>query len=95
MRKFLLFLPAFLIVAELHSQNVGIGTNTATEKLDVNGNLNVSGTIKTNGVSGQPNQVLTTGTTGTLESADISQYKNFVSYTSVPLNAIEYSMFIS
>ncbi len=29
------------------SQNVGIGTTEPTEKLDVNGNVNISGNLKT------------------------------------------------
>lgn len=42
-----------------NAQNVGIGTPTPTEKLDVNGNVNIAGTIKTNGAAGASGQVLT------------------------------------
>ncbi len=40
------------------AQNVGIGTETPAEKLDVNGNMNVSGQFKVNGNAGTANQVL-------------------------------------
>jgi hypothetical protein len=61
--------------------NVGIGTATPSEKLDVNGNINVQGTIKANGVAGQNNQVLMTNPGGNLVWADLVQYKNFVGFT--------------
>ncbi len=54
LRKFLCSL-FFLIACGLkvaYSQNTGIGTTTPTEKLHVNGNINVSGTIKANSVDG-------------------------------------------
>ena len=45
--------PAFV-----NAQNVGINNPNPNEKLDVNGNINVTGTIKANGSAGSPNQVL-------------------------------------
>ncbi|MEQ1935687.1 MAG: hypothetical protein ABL962_17660 [Fimbriimonadaceae bacterium] len=38
--------------------NVGIGTTNPAEKLDVNGNINLNGTIKVNGQDGQAGQVV-------------------------------------
>lgn len=64
-----------------NAQNVGIGTINPTEQLDVNGNINVTGTIKTNGTDGLPNQVLMKNNNGTLVWADISEFKNFKSFT--------------
>lgn len=49
------------------SQNVGIGTTTPTQKLDVNGNINVNGKITANGTAGQPGEVLRTNTSGNME----------------------------
>jgi hypothetical protein len=63
------------------AQNTGVGTTTPQEKLDVKGNLNVSGTIKANGVGGQPGQVMRLNTSGNIEWADYSQYSNFIMYT--------------
>jgi hypothetical protein len=40
--------------------DVGIGNTAAAEKLDVTGNINVTGTIKANGVAGTAGQILTT-----------------------------------
>lgn len=65
------------------AQNVGIGTNTPSEKLHVNGNINLEGNLRLNGNAGQPGQVLTTNETGNtawgnLSNPDACQYKNFV-----------------
>jgi hypothetical protein len=46
------------------SQNVGIGKSNPSEKLDVNGNVNISGTVKANGVAGTTGQVLTSTGSG-------------------------------
>ncbi len=43
----------------LPAQNVGIGTNTPAQKLDVVGNLRLSGAIMPNGIAGTAGQVLT------------------------------------
>lgn len=67
----------------LSAQNTGIGTTTPTEKLDVNGNLNVSGNIKINNTSGQNGQVLMTNGAGATTWANISEFKNFESINSV------------
>src|SRR6185295_15718229 len=47
--------------------NIGIGNTNPLNKLDVTGNINVTGTIKANGVTGQPGQVL-----GVTESGNMS-----------------------
>jgi hypothetical protein len=65
----------------LFAQNVGIGTTTPVEKLDVTGNINVSGTIKANGVDGQPNQVLMKNNSGVLAWGNMSEYKNMATFT--------------
>jgi hypothetical protein len=59
------------------AQNVGIGTTSPTESLDVTGNINVTGTIKANGVDGTANQVLMKSSNGALEWGNLSEYKNF------------------
>jgi hypothetical protein len=61
--------------------NVGINNNNPSEKLDVNGNLNITGTIKANGVDGTPNQVLMKNSGGSLAWGDIGDYKNFKGFT--------------
>ena len=58
-----ILLLAFLALSS-NAQNVGVGTTTPIEKLDVNGNVNVGGTIKANGVAGGIGQVLSTTGTG-------------------------------
>lgn len=40
------------------TQNVGIGTNTPSEKLDINGNLRINGALKPRGDAGVAGQVL-------------------------------------
>jgi len=44
--------------------NVGIGTTAPSKKLDIAGDINLTGTIFDNGVSGSPGQVLTSTGTG-------------------------------
>lgn len=43
---------------------MGLGTSTPSEKLDVNGNINLNGLIKINGSSGSAGQVLTSNGSG-------------------------------
>jgi hypothetical protein len=62
--------------------NVGIGQYDPIEKLDVNGNVNIAtGTIKANGVAGQPGQMLMTNNSGQLQWANFNEYKNFIEFT--------------
>ena len=82
LQKFIYSVVLCGIVFSAQSQNVGVGTTTPAEKLDVNGNINVTGTIKTNGADGQPNQVLMKSSTGNLVWGDLSDYKNFATFLS-------------
>ena len=62
------------------SQNVGINNPSPAERLDVNGNINVTGTIKANGTDGAAGQVLMKNSSGNLQWSDLSNYKNFTTY---------------
>ena len=64
------------------AQNVGIGTSSPTQKLDVNGNMNVSGNLRVNGVAGQAGQALVTNSSGATGwgSVDANEYKNFAGF---------------
>lgn len=80
MSRKLFFLSAACIMASMvMAQNVGIGNTTPAEKLDVTGNINVTGTIKANGVDGTVNQVLMKNGSGVLQWGDMCGYKNFYS----------------
>ena len=63
------------------AQNVGVGTATPAEKLDVNGNVNISGQLKMAGDAGATNQVLMKNAANLPVWADLYQYKNFVSFS--------------
>jgi len=69
------------------SGRLGLGASNPGEVLDVNGNINLSGTIKVNGDDGQPNQVLMNNSSGDLAWGDINfnEYKNFLSFTAAGL----------
>jgi hypothetical protein len=82
MKKLALF-TLMALSLQVQAQNVGIGNPAPAERLDVNGNINVTGTIKANGVAGAQNQVLTTNASGGLAWEDGCQYKNFVSISSL------------
>lgn len=91
MKKILLLLLfCFLFVASnIYSQNVGIGTTTPGEKLDVTGNINVTGTIKANGVDGTPNQVLMKNSGGFLSWGEMCEFKNYTTYLFTTVGAIQ------
>lgn len=86
MKKTILITAIGFSCYALQAQNVGIGTANPAEKLDVNGSINVTGTIKANGTDGQPNQVLMKNSTGTLAWGSICDFKNFkqFEYTGIP-----------
>lgn len=73
--KKLIILYLFLISIYGYAQNVGIGTNQPSEKLDVNGNINYTGNLKVNGAGGQPGQVLGVSASGDNTWVDIDDYK--------------------
>lgn len=64
MKKSFNLLAGVIFCINLQAQNVGIGKTNPTEKLDVNGSVNISGTIKANGVAGTNGQVLGSTSTG-------------------------------
>ncbi len=91
------YLLAFCLGASLHlinaqnmtldAQRVGIGTNNPTEKLHVNGNLNISnGLLKTNGVAGQAGQILSVNNSGALAWTDFTDFKNFQTFAGFYIN---------
>lgn len=73
---FLFILAPFFVIA----QNVGIGNPSPGEKLDVNGNINVTGTIKANGVDGTSNQVLMKNNSGNLAWGSIGDFKKVITF---------------
>jgi len=60
--------------------NVGIGTITPTEKLDVDGNIKFSGELKPNGVEGSDGQLLQSRGDGTMQWADRQSMQGSVGY---------------
>ncbi len=57
--KRLILLACLTGIVSANAQNVGIGTTSPTEKLDINGNVKISGYINLNGNTGTSGQVLT------------------------------------
>jgi len=92
MKLLLLFAAsAFTFLAK--AQNVGIGTDTPAEMLDVNGNVNIAGALKANGNAGSPGQVLMSTGSG-LSWGSTMGYKKCVIFSSsgtwvVPANVTE------
>ncbi len=80
MKKLFLLISAFSFL-ETYSQNVGIGNPAPSEKLDVNGNINVSGTIKANGAAGHNGDVLMSTGAG-ITWGSFSNYKHSAIFTS-------------
>ena len=75
MKIFLLLIHVILFSSISYSHNVGISVPSPTEKLDVNGNINLTGTIKTSGASGQTGQALMTNSTGNMVWGNLTEYK--------------------
>jgi hypothetical protein len=61
MKQIIIFLLIVMGCLPVQAQNIGINTLSPTEALDVHGNLNLTGTIKANGIDGIPGQVLARG----------------------------------
>jgi hypothetical protein len=66
-----------------YAQNVGINQPNPQQALDVNGNINTTGTIMANGNEGQAGQMLVKNSSNNLAWADACAYKNFESITSL------------
>lgn len=62
------------------SGNLGIGTLTPTEKLDVNGNIKFSGELKPGGMEGAQGQLLQSNGDGTMKWIDRSDMQGSVGY---------------
>ena len=86
MKKLSYLLALLLTPVFISAQNVGIGTVTPAEKLDVNGNINVTGTIKANGVDGVAGQALMKNSAGTFSWGNINQYNNTLGFRSTSVN---------
>jgi len=67
---------ASMIVLHAGAQNVGVNKTNPTEALDVNGNINLNGTIKANGMQGTAGQVLTSTGAGVVWNNMSNEFKN-------------------
>jgi len=73
-----IFISAFLLFFNLFTYaQVGINTDTPNADLDVNGDINLTGMLKTNNVSGVEGQVLQVATGGQIGWVNLCDYKNF------------------
>jgi hypothetical protein len=89
MKKIVAFLLIAVPLFSL-SQNVGIGNPTPNEKLDVTGNINVTGTIKANGTDGTAGQVLMKNSSNILAWANICDYKNMVTFVDTSVLSVNW-----
>ena len=90
--KLILLLSTVLSLSITMAQNVGVGTGSPAEKLDVNGNINVSGTIKANGVDGTAGQVLMKNNSGNFSWGDIAEFKNVAAFTDTSTSFINWTV---
>lgn len=79
MKKLFFFISTLSTVLCV-AQNVGIGTTNPTEKLDVNGNVNVNGQLKISGNSGNAGQVLMKDASNNLSWGNLSRFKNVATF---------------
>jgi hypothetical protein len=80
MKKIVLLSCLLSITSLCFTQNVGVGTATPSQPLDVNGNINTSGNLMVNGVAGTSGQVLTMNG-GAMKWMDKSRFRNWSLYT--------------
>jgi hypothetical protein len=64
MKKAILYWILVTMSTNAISQNVGVGTTAPSEKLDVNGNINLSGALKVNGSAGSSGDALLSTVSG-------------------------------
>lgn len=81
MKKLLAIIPLLIVITGA-AQNVGVGISTPSEKLDVNGNINIQGNLKVNGNAGRAGQVLQMSSNGTQIWANTFGYKNRTEFAS-------------
>lgn len=76
------FIISTLMIAPFFAaaQNVGIGITNPAEKLDVNGNINLTGTVKVNGTDGHAGQALMKNNAGVFSWGNINHYNNVVGF---------------
>lgn len=88
-----LFILIFISPAKiLLAQNIGIGISSPAEKLDIAGNIKISGELKPGGVSGVQGQVLTNAGNGTMSWANISDFKNRASFLDTSTQNISWTV---
>lgn len=80
MGKSFLFIFVHALSLYCVAQNVGIGTNTPAEKLDVNGNTNINGQLKFNNNAGTAGQYLVKDASNNPVWGDITEFKNMMVY---------------
>jgi len=78
MKSVVSIITILFLFATIHgaSQRVGINKTNPTEALDVNGNINLNGTIKANGIQGSAGQVLTSTGAGVVWNNMSNEFKN-------------------
>jgi hypothetical protein len=64
MKNIVTLILAFIIIKGIAAQNVGVGTSTPSQKLDVNGNLKISGAIMPGGLAGTAGQLMVSNGNG-------------------------------
>ncbi len=92
---FFSFLTFLFCATIIYAQNVGVGTSTPAEKLDVNGNVNFSGQLKTNGNGGNQGQVLMKDAGNNPVWGDISEFKNSFVFDCYDINPVNGNHFWS
>lgn len=81
MKHFFIALSILIVPLFSIGQNVGIGTNSPQHKLDVVGDINLTGALRANGTAGQPNQILMTNSGGVSSWVNLNEYKEFQTFT--------------
>ncbi len=83
MKHAILLTCSLLFLQTTFGQNVGVGENNPQHKLDVNGDINLTGDLRANGVAGTQNQMLVSSGNGHILWMDIGQFQNHETFSTV------------
>ena len=86
MKQLIVIIALVINGITIAAQNVGIGTSSPAQKLDVAGNIKLTGAIMPNGIAGTAGQVLTSAGAGAAATWESTAYTGAGRFWIIPTN---------